>query len=76
MDRLPIPNFLGFPNGSDDKESPCSIGDLDSIPGLRRSPRGGYGNPLQFLPGESPWTEEAGRLQSIWISQIQTQLSD
>ena len=47
------------------RESACSAGDLGSIPGLGRSPRGGHGNPLPvFLPGESPWTEEPGGLQS------------
>ena len=36
-----------------------------SIPGSGRSPGGGHGCPLQgFLPGESPWTEEPGGLQS------------
>ena len=38
------------------KESACNIGasgDTGSIPGLRRSPEGGHGNPLQYLPGES-----------------------
>ena len=45
-DRLPTPVFLGFPNGSDGKESACNIGDLDLIPGLGRSPGGGHGNPL------------------------------
>ena len=30
------------------------VGDVGSIPGSGRSPRGGNGNPLQyFLPGES-----------------------
>jgi len=28
------------------KESTCNAGDLVSIPGLRRSPGGGHGNPL------------------------------
>ena len=28
---LPIPVFLGFPGGSDGKESDCNLGDLDSI---------------------------------------------
>ena len=37
---------LGFPGGSDDKESVCNAGDLGSIPGLGRSPGGGLGNPL------------------------------
>ena len=53
-DRLPTPNFLGFPNGSYSKESASSMGDLDSIPGLRRSPRGGCGNPLQYSCLENP----------------------
>ena len=38
---------LGFPGGSDSKESTCDAGDLGSIPGLRRSPGGGHGSPLQ-----------------------------
>ena len=45
-DRLPTPVFLGFPGGSDGKESACNVGDLGSIPGLGRSPGGGHGNPL------------------------------
>ena len=44
---------LGFPGGSDGKESACNAGDPGSIPGLGRSPGGGSGNPLVFLPGES-----------------------
>ena len=32
--------------GSDGKESASSEGDLDSIPGLGRSPGGGQGHPL------------------------------
>ena len=31
--RLPTPVFLGFPGGSDGKESTCNMGDLGSIPG-------------------------------------------
>jgi len=45
---LSTPVFLGFPSGSDSKESACNVGDLGSIPGLRRSPGGGHGNPLQY----------------------------
>ena len=37
-----------FPGGSDDKEYTCNVGDLDLIPGLRRSPGEGHGNPLQY----------------------------
>ena len=37
-----------IPGGSDGKESACNAGDLDSIPGLGRSPGEGNGNPLQY----------------------------
>ena len=38
----------GFPVGSFGKESACSVGDLDSIPGLGRSPAEGNGSALQY----------------------------
>ena len=38
---------LGFPGGSDGKESSCNAGDQGSIPGLGRSPGEGHSNPLQ-----------------------------
>ena len=38
---------MGFPGGSDGKESGCNAGDLDSIPGSERSSEEGNGNPLQ-----------------------------
>ena len=37
---------MGFPGGSDGKESACNAGDLSSIPGLGRSPGEGNGCPL------------------------------
>ena len=56
---------LGFPGGSDGKESTCNTGDADSTPGWGRSPDEGNGNPLQYscsrirgqrsLTGYSPW---------------------
>ena len=52
-------NILGFPGGSDGKESACNVGDLGSIPGLGISP--GEGKPTPVLwPGEfhglyCPW---------------------
>ena len=39
---------LGFFCGSAGKESTCSVGDLGSIPWLRRSPGEGNGYPLQY----------------------------
>ena len=40
--------FVGFPDGSDGKESACDAGDPALIPGWRRSPGEGHGNPLQY----------------------------
>ena len=39
---------LGFPGGSDGKESACNVGDLGSILGSGRSPRERNGYPLQY----------------------------
>jgi len=39
---------LDFPCGSAGKESACNVGDLGSVPGLRRSPGEGKGYPLQY----------------------------
>ena len=39
---------MGFPGGSDSKESACNAGDPGLIPGSRRSPGEGNGNPLQY----------------------------
>ena len=45
---------MGFPGGSDSKESTCNAGDLGLIPGLGRSPREGNGYPLQYSCLENP----------------------
>ena len=52
--RLPTPVFLGFPGGSDGKESTCNAGDLGLIPGLGRSSGGGHDNPAQYSCLENP----------------------
>ena len=38
---------MGFPGGSDGKESACEVGDPGSIPRSGRSPGEGNGSPLQ-----------------------------
>ena len=48
---------LGFPGGSDGKESAYNAGDPGSVPGLGKCPREGDGNPLQ-CSWKTPWTEE------------------
>ena len=50
----------GFPGGSDGKESAHNVGDLGSIPRLRRSPGGGRGNLLQNSCLEKPMDRGAG----------------
>ena len=45
---------MGFPDGSDGKESACNVGDLGSIPGSRRSPGEGNEYPLQYSYLENP----------------------
>ena len=45
---------MGFPGGSDDKESAWNVGDRGLIPGLGRSPGEGKWHPTPvLLPGES-----------------------
>ena len=57
---------MGFPDGSDGKESACNAADSGLIPGLGRSPGEGNGYPVQCsclenphgqrsLAGYSPW---------------------
>ena len=72
----PSNDYLGFPGGSDRRESTCRAGDQSSIPGLGRPPSiathsrsRGYplrenGYPLQYSCLEIPQTEEPGGPQS------------
>ena len=50
-----------LPAGSDGKESACNVGELGSIPGLRRSLGGGHSNPLQYSCLENPMDRGAWR---------------
>ena len=52
---------LGFPGGLDGKESACNAGDLDLIPGSRRSPGEWNGYPLSSCL-ETPMNREPGGL--------------
>ena len=73
-----VGELRGFPGGSDGKESACKVGDLGSIPRLRRSPGEGKDYPRRerlpipvFWPGEfhgrySPW----GLKESDTIEQL------
>ena len=62
---------MGFPGGSDGKECACNAGNLGSIPGLGMIPWKRAWQPTSvFLPGESPWIEEPGRLQTIGLQRV------
>ena len=50
---------VGFPGGSDSKESACNAGHLGLIPGLGKSIREGKGNPLQYPCLENPMYKRA-----------------
>ena len=54
--------FLGFPGGSDGKESACKAGKPGLIPGSGIPPGGGHGNPVQYSCLENPhgWRSLAG----------------
>ena len=56
---------MGFPGGSDGKESAYHAGDLGSIPGL-----GAWQPTAVFLSGESTWAEEPGGLQSMGLQRV------
>ena len=58
--------YLGFPGGSDSKESACNAGDMGLITGSRRAPGEGNGYPLQYFTQRISWTEKPGRLYSPW----------
>ena len=73
---LVMRQVLGFPGGSDGKESACNERYLGLIPGLGRSPGGGHGNSLQYycrqshgqrsLAGYSPWDlKESDKTQRV-----------
>ena len=57
---------MGFPGGSDSKESACNAGDLDLIHGLGRSPRGGHSNPLQYSYLKNPYGLRSLVGYSLW----------
>ena len=62
---------MGFPGGSDSKESTCNVGGLDSVSGLGRSPGRGHSNPLQNSCLENPmdrgawWATVHGSLKML-----------
>ena len=50
---------MGFPGGSNDKESACNAGDWGLIPESGASPGEGNGNPLQYSCLENPMDQRS-----------------
>ena len=67
---------MGFPGGSDGKESTCNAGDLGSIPGLGRSPGGGHGYPLQYSCLENSMDRGTWWATVCGVTKSQTGLSN
>ena len=64
-----------FPGGSGRKESACNAGGKGSVPGSRRSPGEGNGNPLQYSCLENPMDRGAWWATVYAVAEIQTQLN-
>ena len=56
------------------KKPPANAGDKDLIPGWRRSPGEGHGNPLQYFCLENPMDREAWWATVRRVTDNQTQL--
>ena len=64
--------YMGFPGGSDDKESACNVGDLVLIYASGRSHGEGNGNPPQYsclgnLMDRETWWATVHRVVSVHL---------
>ena len=67
---------MGFPCGSDSKESACNAGDPDLIPGLGRSFGEGDQNPFQYSRLKNSMDRGVWRPTVHGVAKNQIQLSD
>ena len=66
----------GFPGGSLVKNPPSNAGDIDSIPGLGRSPGEEDGTPLEYSCLENPMDRGAWCVTVHGVAKSQTRLSN
>ena len=66
MRLIKMVNVKCFPGGSEVKASACNVGDLGSIPGLRKSPGEGKGYPLQYSGLENSMDYTVYRVAKSW----------
>ena len=64
--------FLGFPGGSDGKESACNVGDLGSIPGLGRSLEEGMATHSSVLAWRVPMDRGAWQATDHGVTESDT----
>ena len=71
-------SHIGFPCGSAGKESTCNVGDLGSMPGLRRCPGEEKGCPLQDsgLENSMDYLFHAVSKSQTWLSNSYTYMLD
>ena len=65
-------HLMGFPGGSDGKESACNAVDWGLIPRARRSPGEGNGYPLQYSCLENPMDRGAWQATVHRVAKSQT----
>ena len=68
--------FLGFPGGSEGKESTCNAQDPGSIPGQEGPLNEGMATPSSILAWRIPWMAEPGGLQSMGVAKSRTRPSE
>ena len=61
---------MGFPGGSDSKESACNVGDQGLIPGLGRCPEKRMATHSSIHAWRTPWIEEPGGLQPVGLQRV------
>ena len=66
----------GFPGGSMVKNPLATAGEVGSIAGLQRFPRGGNGNPLEYPCLENPMDRGAWCAAAHGVAKSQTRLRD
>ena len=62
--------YLGFPGGSDGKDSACNAGDLGSILGWEDPVENEMATHSSILAWRIPWTEKSGGLQFIGLKRV------
>ena len=63
---------MGFPGGSDGKESPCNVGDPGSIPESGRSPGEGNDSLLQYSCMENSMDRAAWQATDHGVAESDT----